>query len=136
MVIIARSLQLKKPLNSHRILRLNKPGNLGTSTNNRGQISILKNILKWIWNFSISFLILGTVGFFMLSHVARVSLFQDMNERRENLCFEFFLDKIDYAVLKYLIILIKFIVISSKLSSEFLIYFLIKKIRLYIELKF
>ncbi len=68
----------------------------------------------------------------MLSHVARVSLFQNINERRENLCLEFFLDKIDYAVLKYLIILVKFIVISSKLSSEFLIYFLIKKIRLYL----
>jgi hypothetical protein len=68
----------------------------------------------------------------MLSHIARVSLFQNINERRENLCLELFLDKIDYAVLKYLIIiLIKFIVISSKLSSEFLIYFLIKKIRLY-----
>ncbi len=38
----------------------------------------------------------------MLSHVARVSLFQNINERRENLCLEFFLDKIDYAVLKYL----------------------------------
>jgi hypothetical protein len=69
----------------------------------------------------------------MLSHVARVSLFQNINERRENLCLEFFLDKIEYAVFKYLIILIKFIVISSKLSSKFLIYFLIKKIRLYLE---
>jgi hypothetical protein len=57
----------------------------------------------------------------MLNHIARVSLFQNINERRENLCLEFFFAKIDYAVLKYLIILIKFIVISSKLSSEFLI---------------
>jgi hypothetical protein len=72
----------------------------------------------------------------MLSHVARVSLFQNINERTENLCLEFFLDKIDYAVLKYLIILIKFIVTSSKLSSEFLIYFLIKKILLYSSPKF
>jgi hypothetical protein len=64
----------------------------------------------------------------MLSHVARVSLFQNINERKENLCLEFFLDKIDYAVLKYLIKLIKFKIknptVLNRVFIEFYLFFI------------
>jgi hypothetical protein len=69
----------------------------------------------------------------MLSHVARVSLCQNINEREENLCFEFFSGKIFHALLKYLIKLLKLFIISSKMDSEFPVYFLTKKIRLYVN---
>jgi hypothetical protein len=70
----------------------------------------------------------------MLSHVARVSLRQNINERGKSLCLEFFSDKIDYALLKYLIKLLKLFIISSRTGSEYSIYFLTKKVRLYTEL--